>query len=159
MKIRTETVIDPSAEILTLQEKMVTEVTNLLPTSNVEVVGSMAVPMAGRPELDILVISDNIANDSEILSSNGYKQGPIINETSFLKKMCDNVEVAIQIMSSDNKMVGIHRKLIEVLRNDEVLKNRYEEFKRTLSGLSREEYKKQKSDWLETNILPLIKSK
>ena len=158
MKMHIETVIDPSAEILTLQEKMVREVSDLLPTSHVEVVGSMAVPMAGRPELDILVISEDISADSEILSQNEYKQGPVVNETSFLKKMIDDVEVAIQIMSADNKMVGIHRNLIDKLRSDEDLKKRYEEFKHTLSGLSKEEYKKQKSEWLEKNILPLIRN-
>jgi GrpB-like predicted nucleotidyltransferase (UPF0157 family) len=157
MKIRTETVIDPSVEILTLQEKMVNEVSSLLPASHVEVVGSMAVPMAGRPELDILVISEDITADSDILSQNGYKQGPVVKETSFLKKMSDNVEVAVQIMFADNKMVGIHRNLIDTLRNDEELRKRYEEFKHTLSGLSREEYKRQKSEWLEKNILPMIK--
>ncbi|MDE2188511.1 MAG: GrpB family protein [Patescibacteria group bacterium] len=157
MKTRIETVIDPTTEILLLQEKMVGEVSDLLPMSHVEIVGSMAVPMAGRPELDILVISDDIAADSDILSKNGYKQGPIVKETSFLKKMVDNVEVAVQIMSADNKMVGIHRELINKLRNDEELRKRYEEFKRTLSGLSREEYKKQKSQWLEENIFSIEK--
>jgi GrpB-like predicted nucleotidyltransferase (UPF0157 family) len=157
MKIRTETIIDPSVEILTLQEKMVDEVSNLLPASHVEVVGSMAVPMAGRPELDILVISKDIATDSDVLSQNGYKQGPVVKETSFLKKLINNVEVAVQIMSANNKMVGIHRNLIDTLRNDEELRKRYEEFKHTLSGLSREEYKRQKSEWLEKNIFQLIK--
>ena len=154
--MKTETVIDPSAEILTLQENMIRDVSDLLPSSHVEVVGSMAVPMAGRPELDILVISENISADSETLSSNGYRQGPVVNQTSFLKKMCDNVEIAVQIMSSDNKMIGIHRNLVEILRNHEELKKRYEDFKHTLSGLSRDEYKKQKSEWLEKNLLPLI---
>jgi len=55
-------------------------------------------------------------------------------------------------------MIGIHRNLIDKLRSDEELKKKYEEFKHTLSGLSREEYKKQKSEWLEKNILPLIKN-
>lgn len=155
--MRTETVIDPSAEILALQENMVKEVSDLLPRSQVEIIGAMAVPMAGRPELDILVLSEDITADSEILTQNGYNQGPVVNETSFLKKMSDNVEVAIQIMSADNKMVDIHRNLIEILRDDEELRKKYEEFKHTLSGLSKEEYKKRKSEWLETNILPLAK--
>lgn len=158
MKMRSETIIDPSVEILALQEKMVNEVSNLLPASHVEVVGSMAVPMAGRPELDILVISEDITSDSDILCQNGYNQGPVVNDTSFLKKMSDNVEVAVQIMSSDNKMVSIHRNLIDILRNDEDLRKKYEKFKHTLSGLNREEYKKQKSEWLEKNILPLTAS-
>ena len=120
--MRIETVIDPTSEILALQEKMIKEVSSLLQSSQVELVGSMAVPMAGRPELDILVISEDITTDSEILSQNGYIQGPVVNGVSFLKKMIDQIEVAIQIMSSDNKMANIHRNLISILRKNEDLR-------------------------------------
>lgn len=157
MKIRTETVINPSSEILSLQEKMIKEVSDLLPQSHVEAVGSMAIPMSGRPELDILVISEDISNDSETLSQNGYRQGPVVKNTSFLKKDVDDVEVAIQIMSPDNKMIGIHRNIIKKLIEDEDLRRKYEDFKLTLSGLTREEYKEQKSEYLEKNILPLVR--
>jgi GrpB-like predicted nucleotidyltransferase (UPF0157 family) len=157
MKIRTETIINPSKEILSLQESMIKEVADLLPQSHVEAVGSMAVPMAGRPELDILVISEDITADSEVLSQNGYRQGPVVKNTSFLKKDMDDTEVAVQIMSPDNKMINIHRNIVKTLKDDEELKKKYEDFKRSLSGLTREEYKKQKSEYLEKNILTLIK--
>ncbi len=55
-------------------------------------------------------------------------------------------------MSPDNKMIEIHRNIIKKLQGDEELKNRYEDFKRTLSGLDREEYKKQKSQWIRENL-------
>lgn len=150
---KTETIINPNEDILALQEKSIKEISELLRNSHVESIGAMAVPMVGRPELDILVISDDIQKDSEILVRNGYKQGPFVDEASFLKKKENGVEIAIQIMSPSNKMIGIHRDIIQKLRGDEELKKKYEEFKRTLDGLTREEYKKQKSAWLKENIL------
>jgi len=42
----------------------------------------MAVPMAGRPEIDVMVISRNIEADSRVLAGNGYIQGPIVHDVS-----------------------------------------------------------------------------
>lgn len=70
--------------------------------------------------------------------------------------MVDGVEVAVQIMSPDNSMIDVHRKIINVIRDNEDLRKRYEEFKETISGLSREEYKEKKSAWIKENIKPLL---
>lgn len=156
MKIRIETIIEPSDEIFKIQQESLEEVKALLPNSEVEAVGAMAVPMIGRPELDLLVISSQIEEDSKVLVDTGYLQGPIVNGTSFLKKMVDDIEVAVQIMSPDNSMIDIHRKIISVLQENEDLRRKYEEFKTTLSGLSREEYKEKKSAWIKENIRPLF---
>jgi GrpB-like predicted nucleotidyltransferase (UPF0157 family) len=153
MKMRIETVIDPNSEILNLQEQVINEVSTLLPSSEVELVGAMAVPMVGRPELDILVISKDIEADSKILTKNAYKQGPVVNETSFLKRMEGEIEVAVQIMSPENKMIEIHRNIIKKLREEDELRTAYELYKKTLSGLTKEEYKEKKSEWLKNNVL------
>jgi len=158
MKIRTETIIKPSEEIFNIQQEKLKEIKDLLPDSSIEAVGAMAVPMVGRPELDILVISEHIEEDSKILVEHGYKQGPVVENTSFLKMMVGGVEVAVQIMSPENETINVHRNIISVLRENNELRNRYEEFKKTLSGLTREEYKKKKSEWIEENIKPLLKT-
>lgn len=157
MKIGTETIIEPNEEILNLQQEKLKEIKDLLPDSNIEPVGAITVPMTGRPELDILVISEHIEEDSKILVEHGYKQGPVVDGTSFLKIMVGSIEVAVQIMSPENPMINTHRNIISTLRENDELRNRYEEFKKTLSGLTREEYKKKKSGWIEENIKPLLK--
>lgn len=154
--MKTESIIQPSTEIFKIQDASLQEVSSLLPQSHVEAVGAMAVPMTGRPELDLLVISEHIKQDSNILTLHGYKQGPLINGTSFLKKMVGDIEVAVQVMSPENKMITTHRSIIELLRSNEELRNQYEEFKKTLTGLSREEYKEKKSAWIQENIKPLL---
>jgi GrpB-like predicted nucleotidyltransferase (UPF0157 family) len=151
MKI--ESVIEPNIEIQNLQEKILSELTSLLPNSHIELVGAMAVPMIGRPEIDIMVISEDIKNDSFKLTDEGYVQGPVEKGISYLKKTQDNIEVGIQIMSPDNNMIDIHRNIILKLREDESLRTKYEEFKKTLSGLSRDEYKRQKSAWIRENLI------
>ncbi|MDD4803636.1 MAG: GrpB family protein [Candidatus Pacebacteria bacterium] len=151
MKI--ESVIEPNIEIQNLQEKLLSELSSLLPNSHIELVGAMAVPMIGRPEIDIMIISEDIENDSFKLVNEEYVQGPVEKGISYLKKMQDDIEVGIQIMSPDNNMINIHRNIILKLRENESLRNKYEEFKKTLSGLSRDEYKKQKSAWIRENLI------
>ncbi len=151
MKI--ESVIEPNIEIQDLQEKLLLELADLLPNSHIELVGAMAVPMVGRPEIDIMIISEDIGNDSLKLVSEGYIQGPIEKGISYLKKMSNDIEIGIQIMSPDNNMINIHRNIILKLKEDEPLRKKYEKFKKTLSGLNIDEYKKQKGTWIRENLI------
>ena len=151
MKI--ESIIEPNIEIQILQEKLLSELSSLLPNSRIELVGAMAVPMIGWPEIDIMIISEDIENDSFKLTKEEYIQGPIEKGISYLKKIIDNIEIGIQIMSPDNNMIYVHRNIISKLREDESLRKKYEEFKKTLSGLSRDEYKKQKSSWVRKILI------
>ena len=153
--MRIEKIIEPSEEVFRLQRDSLDEVGLLLPDAHVEAVGSMAVPLVGRPELDIMVLSENIAEDSKSLESHGYKQGPVVDGISNLKKVVDGVEVAIQVMSPNHSMVETHRSVITILRSNNELRKKYEDFKKTLSGLSREEYKVKKSRWIQEYIISL----
>jgi len=154
MKTPYESIIDPNIEIRDLQQKTLAEMSTLLPSSQAELVGAMAVPMVGRLEIDVMILSKNIENDSKILSKNGYRQGPIEKEISYLKKIENDVEIGIQIMDAENKMVNTHRGIIQTLRDNDSLREKYEVFKKTLSGLSREEYKEKKSAWIRENLIP-----
>jgi len=156
MKIRTEMIGNNFPEGLSLQQESLEKIKKLLPNSQIEAVGAMAVPMIGRPEIDLMVISKNVAEDSQVLVVNGYKQGPVVDGISFLKIMVAGIEVAIQVIPVGHKMIDTHRNIIALLQKDGELRKRYEEFKSTLSGLSREEYKRKKSEWVKENIRPLL---
>ena len=154
MKI--ETVVEPNEHIFEIQNRYLEVVKEALPERHIEMVGGMAVPMTGRPELDILILTDDPEGDTKHLEAIGFQHRGVADDAFYLKQMVEGVEVTLQIMREDNKMVSIHRGLIELLRQDEPLRKEYEEFKKTLSGLPRDEYKKQKVAWLEENILPKI---
>ena len=154
MKI--ESIIEPNEDILELQKNSISDVKDILFTENVEAVGGMAVPMIGRPELDILVISKDIEGDADKLEAKGFMYRTPDNGAIFLKKKVDGVEVAVQIYSADNPMIEKHRKIIDLMRNNNELRESYEDFKRTLDGMPRDEYKKAKIKWMKQNILPKL---
>ena len=62
-----ETIINPSPDIEAIQEHVRTEITKLIPNSRVELIGAMAVPMVGRPEIDLMIISNHIEEDSKVM--------------------------------------------------------------------------------------------
>lgn len=140
-------------ELFGLQKELVGELSKILPSSRVEAIGAVAVGMAGRKEVDIMVISGNVLGDTEILARNGYRKGSIENGISYLKIFRDGVEIGIQIIPIGHKMIDTHRQIISKIRGDQDLKEKYEKFKLSLNGLSGEEYKQKKSEWIKENLL------
>ena len=155
MKI--ETIVQPNETIFGIQQKYFSALKALFPNLTVELIGGMSVPMIGRPELDLMVISNDLKNDSRRVEELGFKQGSIEpNKASYLKKVEDGVDVTVQILSPDNSMIDRHRKILAILQNNHELREKYEEFKRTLAGLEKQEYRAKKKEWVTENIDPLL---
>jgi GrpB-like predicted nucleotidyltransferase (UPF0157 family) len=146
-------IIEPSDVIEKIADESVFNIKTLLPERMVEHVGAMAIPMAGREEIDIMVISPNIQEDSVILNDAGYDVGPIQNEISYFKKFVDGIEIGIQIASENHPMIDIHRNIIKKLKNNPDLKKKYSKFKHNLNGLTLNEYKLKKNIWIKENLL------
>jgi len=155
MKI--ETIIEPNKTIFGIQRKYFDALKALFPHLTVELIGGMSVPMVGRPELDLMVISDDFENDSRRVEEIGFKQGSIEpNKASYLKKIEDGVDVTVQIVCIGNPMIDRHRNIRAVLKENHELRKQYEEFKRTLAGLEREVYRAKKKEWLREYMDPLL---
>jgi GrpB-like predicted nucleotidyltransferase (UPF0157 family) len=157
MKI--ETIIEPNEHIFSVQKKYFDMLKELFPHLTVELIGGMAVPMIGRPELDIMVISSDIEGISKIVEEKvGLKQGPVEpGKASYLKKLEDGIDVTVQVLSPDNSTIERHRRILATLRNNDVLRKQYEEYKKTLAGLERQEYRVKKKAWLTEYMDPLLK--
>jgi GrpB-like predicted nucleotidyltransferase (UPF0157 family) len=151
--MKTIRIIDPNPEILVLQVQTVAELMQLCPGCAVEAIGSMAVPIPGKDEIDVMVIADDVAGISAILSQNGYKQGPVEKAISYLSKRVGETDVDVQVVPPGNKMIGIHRANLQKLQSDRDLRDRYAAFKRALDGLPADEYKARKSEWVRENLL------
>jgi len=152
MKERIE-IIEPSPEIDKLQNDTIAELSIMLPDSVVELIGSMAVPISGKPEIDVMVISDRVGSDSKLLSQKGYKQGLIIKGISHLSVKRNGIHIDVQIVPVNHKMIEIHRNTLTKLRENTELREGYKKLKKSLTGLSPEEYKKRKTEWINSNLL------
>ncbi len=146
-------IVEPSIEISELQKNTIPELSRVLPNSSVEFIGSMAVPISGKSEIDIMIVSDSVENDSQALSKLGYNQGPSLKGISYLSAKRNGIHIDIQILPTGNKMIEIHRRTLRKLKEDIVLSKAYEQFKRSLDGLPKDEYKKKKKEWMKKNLL------
>lgn len=157
MKI--ETITEPNEIIFRIQNKYFTALKVLFPHLTIELIGGMSVPMIGRPELDIMVISDDLENDSKEVEGIGFTQGSIEpGKASYLKKIEEGVDVTVQILSSDNAMIERHRNILLILRSNHKLRKQYEEFKKTLTGLEKYEYRAKKKEWLKEYMDPILEN-
>lgn len=146
-------IVDPSESIKRLQHLIVFELSVLLPDTEVHPIGAMAVPMAGKEELDFLVISENPDQDTTVLAAKGYRKGPCEKGVQYLKSDRNGFEIDVQIVPPGHHAIEYHNRMLEKLRGDEGLRNRYAAFKRSLDGLPAAEYKEKKSAWIRENLL------
>lgn len=135
-------------EIITLANELVTELAKQLPNTEVELVGALAIPMVGKNDVDIMIISNNVKQTAEDIVKLGYSRGPVMNEVSYHIKEIDGFEVGLQVMKPDHIMVFTHRRLIERLKSDENLLTEYTKFKLNYNGHDENEYKEAKGRWL-----------
>ena len=145
-------IIEPSIKISELQKEVITELSKTLLNSSVESIGSMAVQISGKPEIDIMVVSGDVKGDSELLSKKGCRQSPITKGISYLSAKRNGIRIDIQILPIGHKMIEIHRRILRKLKEDIVLNKAYEQFKKSLDGLSKDEYKKKKVEWIKKNL-------
>ena len=145
-------IIEPSIEISELQKDLIAELSTILPDSTPELIGSMAVPISGKSEVAVMIVSTKVADDSKLLSQKGYKQGPTIKGISYLSVKRNGIHIDVQIIPVNHKMIEIHRATLKKLREDSKLREGYQKLKKSLTGLSAEEYKKRKTEWIENNF-------
>ena len=146
-------IIEPSIEVSELQKEIINELSCILPNSSVESIGSMAVPISGKSEIDVMVVSGSVDADSKLLIDKGYKQGPVIREVAYLNIKRNGIRVDLQILPVGHKMIETHRRILIKLREDQVLRKAYEQFKKSLDGAPNDEYKQRKMAWIKDNIL------
>jgi len=121
--------------------------------SRINLIGSMAVPMKGKEEIDILVEVENIEESQELLFKIKFGKGPIVNGTGYLRDYRFNIECEVHLVKFDDPKVKKTLVLVDKLQKNIFLKKQFEEFKLNCDGISRDEYRKKKRDFLKNNGL------
>ena len=120
----------------------------VLPDAKVELIGSAAIPMVGKKEIDILVICDDVEKAHSVLEKLAFGRGPITKEGGYLSDSRFGVEAEFHVVATGSKKIDNARRLIARLQSDKPLRDRLEFLKRSWDGLSREEYRKHKAEFL-----------
>ena len=142
-------IVDFNPVFLDIFEKYKKIIHEILSDLHIELFGSAAVPMNGKEEIDILIIADNYKEIQEILSQNGFGKGPIEGTIAYLRDYRFGIEAEFHIMHSKTKKIEQARALVEILKKNPKLRKKFEDFKRSCDGMSREDYRKRKTEFIK----------
>jgi GrpB-like predicted nucleotidyltransferase (UPF0157 family) len=146
-------IIEPSEKIFDLYEHIKEKIMNVLPKANVRLIGSFAVPMCGKKEIDILVEINNIEDAQKSLKKVGFSVGPIIDGEAYLHLKERDIICELHILEpNDKKIKKVYDKTINTLKENKALKESFEKLKRSLNGKTSEEYKRTKQKFIEEQI-------
>ena len=146
-------IIEPSKELFDIANKYIKLIKNLLPESKICLIGSLAVPMCGKEEIDLLIETKDVKKAQEIVSKIGFSVGPIVDGEGFCKGRNFSVECDLHIVSNNHKKIKKYFGLINKLKENPDLFKKYESFKKSLNGSTIREYKSKKNKFLIENGL------
>ncbi len=146
-------IIEPSQELFDLYAKFKKEILSVLPNSKVELIGSLAVPMAGKKELDIMVVTKDVKDAQDKLVLKGFPKGPIIDGIGYCRNRKQIVIVELHILPPGHKKIEQYREHVKMLQEDASLRKQFEALKVSLDKTSIENYKKEKSKFMKEHNL------
>ena len=152
-------IIEPSEEISELIEFYKKIVKNALPKAKVTLIGSFAVPMCGKEEIDLLVEipkTADIRKAQETIQEKGLGRfgiGPIVGgEEGFCRsKKRFGIICELHILPKGHKNIKRYLDFPNKLKSKPGLVQKYEELKRSLDGSTEKTYKEEKRKFLKEN--------
>jgi 8-oxo-dGTP diphosphatase len=146
-------IIEPSQKIFDLSKKIQREVKKILPESKTKLIGSFAIPICGRKEIDILVEVKDVKKAQEKLAKLSFKKGPVVKEEAFLTKFEGDMRCDLHVLEyGDKRIRKVYDKVINFFKEDEIIREKYSNFRKSLAGLSESEYKEKKSKFLAETV-------
>jgi 8-oxo-dGTP pyrophosphatase MutT (NUDIX family) len=146
-------IVEPSKKIFDLSKKIQREVKKILPESKTRLIGSFAIPICGRKEIDILVEVNNVKKAQEKLAKMGFKKGPVIKGEAFLTKFEEDMRCDLHVLEyGDKRIRKVYEKVINFFKENKEVRERYSNFRKSLVGLSEKEYKEKKSQFLAKTV-------
>ncbi len=150
-------IIKPSKEIFDLIDFYKNIIQKALPNSKITLIGSFAIPMCGKEEFDLLVEVDDVKSSQKIISKNSQDRigiGPIVDGEGFCRsKKRFGIICEIHIVPRNHEKIKKYFNLIDKLKSNPKLVEKYNFLKRSLDGSLESEYKKEKSKFLKSHNL------
>lgn len=146
-------IVDYDPVYLKIFKKYEKIIKKTLPLSRINLIGSIAVPMSGKEEIDILVEVENIEESQELLSKSKFRKGPVVDGTGYLRDYRFDIECEIHLVKFDDIKVKRTLSLVNKLQTNVFLRKQFEKFKKSCDGISGDEYRKKKNEFLKKSGL------
>jgi GrpB-like predicted nucleotidyltransferase (UPF0157 family) len=152
------TILEPTIEVLEKAEFYLNFIRKALPEAKVTLIGSLAIPVCIKNEIDILVeveegediqkVQEKIKDENQDL----FRVGPIVDNEGYSRtKKKHGLICELHILHRGDKRIEKYLKLIERFKSNPELAKTYSDLKKSLNGVSNDEYKKVKIEFLKKN--------
>lgn len=155
------TIVDPTKEVLDKAESYIQLVQKILPNSKVTLIGSLAIPVCIKNEIDILIeigAEEDILNIQEKVrvESGGdlFGVGPIVDGEGFSRtKKKHGVICELHFLHTGDSRIQKYLYRNQRFTSDPTLAKAYDQLKRSLAGKSMSLYKQEKKRFFTENNL------
>jgi len=145
-------IVEPTEDVFEKASYYIELVKSTLPNASVTIIGSLAVPICIKNEIDLLVeISENediaeIQNKIIERNSDIFNVGLLVNGEGFNRsKKKHGLICELHILHKGDPRIIKYFDYVERLKSDAALLKRYDDLKRSLDGVPMSEYKEAKS--------------
>ncbi|MFH1916331.1 MAG: GrpB family protein [Nanoarchaeota archaeon] len=146
-------IIPPSPRVIEIYELYTRMIKSALPAAHVRLIGSFAVPMKGKSELDILVETDDVVTAMDALAEHSFSKGPIIDREGYMHCRKYELLCEVHLVRMGDKKIAGYVNLVKTLQKDEHLRKEYEALKESCNGKTKAEYRIAKNAFLREHKL------
>lgn len=153
-------IIDPSPEVVEKADSYIVVLRGILPDAEISLIGSLAIPVSIKNEIDILVevgeredikaVQDKISMESGKV----FRAGPIVRGEGFMRSgKKSGLICELHILHKGDSKANKYRELIKRFQSDPDLLKEYDVLKKSLDGASSEKYKAEKAKFFRGHNL------
>jgi GrpB-like predicted nucleotidyltransferase (UPF0157 family) len=158
MEEETITILEPTEEVFAKAFFYLNFLKEILPKAKITLIGSLAIPVCIKNEIDILV---EIEEDEDILkvqekirdeNQDLFRIGPIVNGEGYSRtKKKHGIICELHILHRGDDRIEKYIRQIEQFKSNPELAKKYGDLKRSLDGYKSSEYKKAKNEFMKEN--------
>lgn len=116
-----------------------------------ELVGSAAVPMLGKKEIDILVMCHDVKDTHDKLRELlGHDIGPITDEVGYARDRTYGIIAEFHVVNKNSRYIQYQRSVVELLQTNTAKREELEAIKRSLDGKPMTSYKEGKNQFMKS---------
>ncbi len=151
-------IIEPTEEVFKAVNFYIELVHTIIPKSKITLIGSLAIPICTKNEMDLMVevepdqdihkILEQITNDS----NDRFYSGTVVDDEGFVRsKKKYGIRCELHILHNDDERVIKYLEQVKRFKSDSELTKKYELLKQSMNGKTEAEYKEAKNIFFREN--------
>lgn len=151
-------IVEPTEEVFKAVDFYTELIHKIIPESKITLIGSLAIPICTKNEMDLMVeiepdqdihkILEQVTNNSD----DRFYSGTVVNNEGFVRsKKKYGIRCELHVLHKDDKKVERYLEQVTRFKSDNELTKKYQSLKRSMNGKTEAEYKEAKNIFFKEN--------